>query len=113
LEHSLTGEFKKRTGNHDPSFAPCGEFVASDGHAVIAVTKEEEWSALCRALNLSSLADDLRLRNNELRLKNRDFMIAEIEGATSSIGRYEIEKKLRDAGVPAAAVQTIAEFTES
>ncbi|MDR1574028.1 MAG: CoA transferase, partial [Clostridiales Family XIII bacterium] len=110
LEHSVTGEFKKRTGNHDPSFAPCGEFAARDGNAVIAVTKEEEWSALCGALGLSALAGDPLFCDNESRLKNRESLTAEIERATASMGRYEIEKRLRESGVPAAAVQTVAEF---
>ena len=110
LEHSLTGKFADRTGNHDPLFAPCGEFAARDGNVVIAVTKEEEWLALCEALELCSLAEDTRFCSNELRLNNRDLLINELEGATSFMGRYEIEKKLCEVGVPAAAVQTVAEF---
>lgn len=110
LEHSLTGKFADRTGNHDPLFAPCGEFAARDGNVVIAVTKEEEWLALCKALGLCSLAEDTRFCSNESRLNNRDLLITELEGATSFMGRYEIEKKLCEVGVPAAAVQTVAEF---
>ena len=110
LEHSLTGKFADRTGNHDPLFAPCGEFAARDGNVVITVTKEEEWLALCKALELCSLAEDTRFCSNELRLNNRDLLITELEGATSFMGRYEIEKKLCEVGVPAAAVQTVAEF---
>ncbi|MDR0425002.1 MAG: CoA transferase [Clostridiales Family XIII bacterium] len=110
LAHSMTGNFEKRTGNHDPAFAPCGEFAASDGNAVIAVTREAEWHALCEALGLSRLIDDPRFRDNESRLRDRDSLTAEIEGVTASMGRHEIEEKLRGAGVPAAAVQTIAEF---
>lgn len=110
LEHSLTGKFADRTGNHDPLFAPCGEFTARDGHVVIAVTKEEEWHTLCEALELSSFSEDPRFFNNESRLNNRALLITELERVTSSMGRYEIEKNLCEVGVPAAAVQTVAEF---
>lgn len=110
LEHSLTGEFTKRTGNHDRMFAPCGEFAAQDGNVVISITTQEEWLALCQVLDLPSLAEDPRFLNNELRLNNRALLIAELEHATSSIGRAEIEKKLCAVGIPAAAVQTLAEF---
>ena len=34
----------------------------------------------------------------------------ELEKATSVMGRYDIEKKLLEAGVPAAAVQSLQEF---
>ena len=110
LEHSLTGEFTPRTGNHHPWYAPCGEFVTKDGNAVIAVTKEEEWEQLCETLGLSALAKDSRFSNNELRVKNREALIAELEKVTSTMGRYEIEKELCEVGVPASAVQTLAEF---
>ncbi len=113
LEHSITGEFRKRTGNHDPVFAPYGEFAARDGNVTIAVTKEEEWLALCGMLELSSLASDPRFCDNESRLRNRDLLTTELERATASMGRYEIEEKLGEVGVPVAAVQTVAEFINS
>ena len=113
LEHSISGEFTKRTGNHDPLFVPCGEFAASDGYATIAVTKEEEWVSLCNTLGLSSLAEDPRFSGNEARLKNRELLVTELEAVTSSMGRSEIETKLCQAGVPAAAVQTVAEFVNN
>jgi CoA:oxalate CoA-transferase len=77
---------------------------------VIAVTNEEEWQLLCKALWLPALAEDPRFNNNESRLNNIELLKAELEAKTASMGRYEIEKKLRDASVPAAAVQTLAEF---
>lgn len=110
LEHSLTGEFTERSGNHYTWYAPYGEFTASDGNVVFAVTRDEEWQALCRALKLDALAADARFCSNELRVQNRDVLIAEIEQATSVMGRYEIESLMREAGVPAAAVQSLQEF---
>lgn len=110
LEHSLTGEFTKRTGNQDTQFAPYGEFAARDGNVAIAVSREEEWSALCAALKLDSLEADPRFRSNEARLANREQLIAELEAVTSTMGRYELEMALCEAGVPAAAVQTLGEF---
>ena len=110
LEHSARGKFTERTGNHDPSFAPCGEFAARDGNVVIAVSKETEWIKLCDALGLSALTDDPRFSDNSSRLKNREVLIAELESVTAALGRYEIEAMLAGAGVPAAAVQTVAEF---
>jgi crotonobetainyl-CoA:carnitine CoA-transferase CaiB-like acyl-CoA transferase len=112
LEHSVTGKFTERTGNHDPSFAPCGEFAAKDGNAVIAVTSEADWRNLCDALGLSALMDDPRFSTSEARLENRAMLIAELEAVTQTLGRYEIEERLSGEGVPAAAVQTVAEFIE-
>lgn len=113
LQHSITGEFVKRTGNHDAVFAPYGEFAARDGNVVIAVNREEEWKGLCGALGLSSLMDDPRFKDNESRVSNREELISELERVTSTLGRYEIEEKLRKAFVPGAAVQTLGEFANS
>ncbi|GAB1476473.1 CaiB/BaiF CoA-transferase family protein [Bacillota bacterium] len=110
LQHSLTGEFRSRTGNQHPIFAPYGEFASKDGNVVLGITKEEEWAAFCEAMGLSHLAADSKFADNESRNNNRDALLAEIETVTAKMGRYEIEEKLTKVNVPAAAVQTLAEF---
>lgn len=110
LEHSLTGAFTERTGNHHAWYAPYGEFATKDGNLVLAVSQESEWTALCGALGLASLAADPRFSDNEARVKNRDALIQELEKATKGMGRYELEAALSEAGVPAAAVQSLQEF---
>lgn len=110
LEHSITGEFTERTGNHYVWYAPYGEFAAKDGNVVVAVTKEKEWRALCNTLGLDALVSDPRFAGNEQRVQNREALIAELEKATKSMGRYDLENKLGKAGVPAAAVQSLQEF---
>lgn len=110
LEHSLTGKFSERTGNHHAWYAPYGEFAAKDGNIAIVVTQESAWQSLCSALGLDALVDDPRFINNEQRVANRDALIAELEKATRTMGRYEIQEKLHKSGVPAAAVQSLKEF---
>lgn len=110
LEHSLTGKFTEKTGNHYVWYAPYGEFAAKDGNVTIAVSDEEAWATLCRVLGLDGLVNDQRFCSNELRVQNKDALIAEMEKATKLMGRYDIEKKLLEAGVPAAAVQSLQEF---
>lgn len=113
LEHSLTGQFTEKSGNHYVWYAPYGEFAARDGNVVVAVTKEEEWAALCKVLQLDALVNDPRFASNELRVQNRDALIAELEKATMQRDRYDLEKQLLAVGVPAAAVQSLREFDEN
>lgn len=110
LEHSLTGKFTEKSGNHYVWYAPYGEFRAKDGNVVIAVKSEEEWGKLCHTLGLQELAADPRFATNELRVQNRDALIVELEKTTSVMGRYDMENKLCAVGVPAAAVQSLQEF---
>lgn len=113
LEHSLTGQFTEKSGNHYVWYAPYGEFAAKDGNVVVAVTKEEEWAALCQTLQLDALVNDPRFASNELRVQNRDALIAELEKATMQRDRYDLEKQLLAVGVPTAAVQSLREFDEN
>lgn len=110
LEHSATGKFTEKSGNHYVWYAPYGEFAAKDGNVVIAVSSEGEWKTLCYTLGVDDLAADPRFCNNELRVQNRDALIVELEKATGAMGRYDVENKLHEAGVPAAAVQSLQEF---
>lgn len=110
IEHSVTGEFIKRSGNHHAWYAPYGEFAAKDGNAVIVTTTDEEWNTVCQTLGAASLAADARFATNELRVANRDQLIEELEKVTTTMGRYEIEEKLSAAGIKAAAVQSLMEF---
>ena len=110
LEHSITGEFTPRSGNHHSWYAPYGEFKALDGNVVIAVTKEPEWEALCLAIGRGDLLVDQRFADNALRVSHRDDLIEELEKTTAAMERYELEKRLRGVGVAAAAVQSLAEF---
>ena len=70
---------------------------------VIAVSTEEGWESLCRTLGLDALAADPRFATNELRVQNRDALIAELDKTTGAMGRYDLENKLCAAGVPAGA----------
>ena len=112
LEHSISGEFSKRTGNHIAWYAPYGEFTTADGNLVLAVTRQEEFEALCRVLGKPELAKDPRFADNNARVQNREALIGEIQSVTSQQGRYDLEKRLAAAGVPAAAVQSLREFDE-
>lgn len=112
LEHSISGEFSKRTGNHIAWYAPYGEFTTADGNLVLAVTRQEEFEALCRVLGKPELAKDPRFADNSARVQNREALIEEIQSVTSQQGRYDLEKRLAAAGVPAAAVQSLREFDE-
>lgn len=110
LDYSTFGEFTKRSGNHDPYYAPFGEFATSDGNVVITVTDQEQWKNLCQFLEAGDMYKDERFKDNESRLKNRDVLIKNIENYTKKLGRYDIEKGLLARNIPASAVQSLAEF---
>ncbi len=54
-----TGEVPPPVGNHHPLTAPMGVYRAKDGYFNLAVGNDDMWRRLCKALDLSSLAEDL------------------------------------------------------
>ncbi|MBR0171642.1 MAG: CoA transferase [Lachnospiraceae bacterium] len=110
LEHSVTGEYTKRSGNHDAWYAPYGEFKAKDGNVVIAVTNEDAWKKMCEALGLNGLVSDSRFADNASRVQNREALIEAINGVTAGMGRFDVEKALTEKGVDSSALRTLAEY---
>lgn len=113
LEYSVFGKVPGRNGNHDPNVAPYGEFATKDGYVVLAVTTEKTWNKFCSLMDLEHLANDARFANNAERVKNLEQLIPEIEKATKTLGRFDIEKLLASNGVPAGAVMTVPEVMVS
>ena len=111
LEHSISGEFSPRTGNHEAHYAPSGEFKTKDGNVVVSVTTDEEWREFCDAMGLSEVADDIRFKDNDARVANSEELKEVVAAAFADKGRYEIEKVLCEKGIASSAVQSLAEFT--
>jgi len=103
------GVIPQRTGKWHPNLAPYQPFRTSDGDIIIAVGNDSQFSALCHLIGLSELISDERFSTNPLRNKNRQalekLLQKEFEKHPS---RYWLEH-LPKAGVPASAINTIAE----
>lgn len=104
MDYDKYGSTQSRFGNHDRLIAPYGIFEARDGFSVIIADTEERFQTLCDALEIPSLKDDARFVTNEMRIKNKDALIAELEAVTRTLTRKEIEEKLLKAGVPASGI---------
>ncbi|MGB4609393.1 MAG: CaiB/BaiF CoA-transferase family protein [Saccharofermentanales bacterium] len=109
IDYAYDKEFQMRTGNHDRYFAPYGIFKAADGWVSIVVDSEERWEKFCQELELTSLTDDDRFKDNAKRLANKEELIKIIENKTETLSRFSMEKNLLKAGVPASAMLTFIE----
>ncbi|MFE2938128.1 CaiB/BaiF CoA transferase family protein [Streptomyces sp. NPDC059255] len=107
-----TGTFPPRLGSAAPSTAPYEAFRTADGSIMIAAATDRLFARLCRALDLPGLATDPRFRRVADRVARRAELAEPIEerlrGAPSG---YWLDR-IAAAGVPAAAVHTLAEALE-
>jgi crotonobetainyl-CoA:carnitine CoA-transferase CaiB-like acyl-CoA transferase len=104
LEYAVNGRLPQPIGNRDPWQAPHNCYKARGNEhmwVTIAVSTDEEWRALCRAIGQPELAGDPRFASAELRKRNEDELDRIIEAWTASRDRWEITEVLQAAGVAA------------
>lgn len=99
-------------GNRHPLSTPFGCFACADGQAVIAVLGDRQWQALCGVIG-SAMGSDPALSTDEGRTLQEPRIKAAIEGWSVQLKVADVVATLRDAGIPTAKVQTLAQAAES
>ena len=66
-------------GNDNFTAAPSGVFKTKDGHVNIAANKQEQWEAVCDALDVPGLKADPRFQERDARKKNRKALTPLLE----------------------------------
>lgn len=109
LGHAATGVVPGRMGTELPMIAPYGVYETADGRLMLAAANDRLFRALCAALGRAELAADPRYGSNPSRVEHRAQLRTELEGSTRAHTTSALLNLLRDAGVPCAPVQDIAE----
>jgi crotonobetainyl-CoA:carnitine CoA-transferase CaiB-like acyl-CoA transferase len=88
-------------------------YQASDGEwFFLACGNQSFWVKLCQALGLDDLADDPHFASWLLRIENREALLPLLEARFRSRSRKEWLMTLAGHDIPAAPVQTLAEFLQ-
>jgi crotonobetainyl-CoA:carnitine CoA-transferase CaiB-like acyl-CoA transferase len=114
MHYVLRGENPTRRGNAHDVFAPHGVYRCDgeDRWVAIAVTTDEEWDALCRAIGDGELLADESLWSGLGRIEQRTRIDSRIEAWTSGRDPIEVTGLLQTAGVPAGNVATSRDLYE-
>jgi len=108
-----TGEVETRNGNTGKAYVPDGLFRTADGFVAVTARTEEQWQALCGALELPGLARDPRFSDAKQRLQNKEACYLAVAGAMEDLPAAALVPLLEKAGVPVSPVRTIPEVAES
>jgi crotonobetainyl-CoA:carnitine CoA-transferase CaiB-like acyl-CoA transferase len=113
LLNAEAGNEPKRMGLAHPSIAPYGVFRSKDGKDIlISIQSEREWKILCaKVLGDADLAADPRLVNGVERVRNRAFTDQTVSDIFGSLSRDELLKRLTEADIAFAEVNTMADLT--
>ncbi|MBX9745896.1 MAG: CoA transferase [Hyphomonadaceae bacterium] len=106
MNYLVSGDEPKRLGNAHASIAPYQVFATSDGHVVLAVGNDGQFSDFCGAAGLK-LADDPRFAHNAARIANRLELTAAIAATMSQRTTAHWIAALEQAGVPCGPINTL------
>ena len=103
----LSGNVPQRMGSAHPSIVPYQPFVCADGHVMLAIGNDGQFTALCRAAGQADIASDVRFATNAMRVQHR----AELLGLlTPLIQQHSIERwceLAQQEGFPCGPINTI------
>jgi len=100
-------------GSAHPNLAPYQAFRARDGYFVLAVGNDALFRKLCESLGRPELADDERFSTNAARVQRREELATLLSAIFAAEDRRHWSARLRDAGVPAGPIQSIAQVYAS
>ena len=106
------GLVPERLGNAHPNIVPYQAFSTSDGHIIIAVGNDQQFSRLCDALKRSDLANDERFKTNAARVNNRKHLCDVIHQNLKQHGSAHWLEKLKQCSVPCGPINTIDQVFE-
>jgi crotonobetainyl-CoA:carnitine CoA-transferase CaiB-like acyl-CoA transferase len=99
-------------GLKHPSIAPYGAFNCADGRQVlISIQNEREWQRLCaEVLKAERLATDERFLSNNLRVRNRTALEAEMNAITEQLPAAEFQQRLEAASIANGAINRASDL---
>jgi itaconate CoA-transferase len=112
LINSEAGQPPQRIGLAHPSIAPYGVFRSKDGKDIlISIQNEREWKKLCaEVLGQPDLPNDPRFANMVERVRHRQLTDKTVGDSFGSTTRDELLKRLSDADIAFAEVNTMADL---
>ena len=112
LLNAEAGNPPQRMALAHPSIAPYGAFRSGDGKDIlISIQSEREWKKLCAdVLGQPELPNDPRFSNMVERVRNRALTDKTVGDIFASLTRAELLKRLSDADIAFAEVNTMADL---
>ncbi len=112
LLNAEAGNSPQRMALAHPSIAPYGAFRSGDGKDIlISIQSEREWKKLCAdVLRQPELPNDPRFSSMVERVRNRALTDKTVGDIFASLTRDELLKRLSDADIAFAEVNTMADL---
>ncbi|WP_168788252.1 CaiB/BaiF CoA transferase family protein [Paraburkholderia aromaticivorans] len=103
----VSGVIPRRIGNAHPNIVPYQDFPTADGHMIIAVGNDSQFTSLCAALGRPEWAKDECFATNPQRVKHREALIGKIREVTACRATEEWISVMETAGVPCGPINNL------
>ncbi|KKI85203.1 CaiB/BaiF CoA transferase family protein [Shouchella clausii] len=112
--YSKGEKVSERTGNQHSGMAtaPYNVYPTKDGHVAILCVADRQWYSLLEVMGRQDLMDNEKYNSNVNRSKHTLEVDEIVMGWTLSLSKERISSLLKQANVPHAPVNTIAEVAE-
>ena len=101
-----------RMGNAHPNIVPYQVFPTRDGHMVLAVGNDGQFTRFCEVAGHPAVARDARFATNPARVAHRQTLVPLITGWTLTRDTADWVRLLDQAGVPCAPILEVAQVME-
>ncbi|WP_373181740.1 CaiB/BaiF CoA transferase family protein [Halomonas campaniensis] len=109
LNALVSGRDPERHGNAHPNIVPYQAFACADGHLVLTVGNDAQFSRFAALLGHPEWAEDPAYATNAARVGNREVLVPMIQAILMSRSRDEWLAELEARGIPAGPINTLTE----
>jgi len=109
MNYLASGKPPRRMGNAHPNIVPYQVFPVADGHVIVAVGNDGQFSRFVTVLGQPELAQDGRFSTNAGRVQHRAELVPILTGLTLRTTREALLSALEKQGVPAGPINTVAD----
>ncbi|HEY0837810.1 MAG TPA: CaiB/BaiF CoA-transferase family protein [Azospirillum sp.] len=108
MNYLVSGKAPQRLGNAHPNIVPYQAFATRDGHIIVAVGNDGQFTRFCTAAGRPELAADERYATNPQRVAHRRELVAILEEVMRTRDTADWLAALEPLGVPCGPINDVA-----
>jgi crotonobetainyl-CoA:carnitine CoA-transferase CaiB-like acyl-CoA transferase len=112
LNYLTSGNVPRRLGNAHPSIVPYEAFATTDGHIILAVGNDEQFSRFCAVAGRPDLSLDDRFATNAGRVEHRLVLVPQVANILVKQSISHWVRTLELANVPCGPINTLDKVFE-
>ena len=109
MNYLVSGETPRRMGSAHPNIVPYQVFAVADGHVMVAVGNDAQFTRFATILGMPGLASDPRFSDNAGRVSHRAVLVPMLSEACMQMRRSALLAAMQANGIPAGPINTVAD----